>query len=164
MQVFDLVLKNEERRCYFARGGKVTKTPPGDGFVSTFAQRVLTVTHPTPSGLRPSPPDRGSRPPGPLFYGGRIPVFLGTFVRRAKSEWRLLLFPAHWGLVRSKFAECYILLHAASLGKARADGLLSRADETSAPTKRLPVLCVGAGVSPARRLLPRPHRNNAPPF
>ena len=112
----------------------------------------------------PTPPDRGSWPPGPLFYGGRIPVFLGTFVRRAKSEWRLLLFPAHWGLVRSKFAECYILLHAASLGKARADGLLSRADETSAPTNRLPVLCVGAGVSPARRLLPRPHRNNAPPF
>ena len=54
MQVFDLVLKNEERRCYFARGGKVTKTPPGDGFVSTFAQRVLT------GGLSPDPYLRGT--------------------------------------------------------------------------------------------------------
>ena len=39
--------------CYFAHGGKVTKTPPGPPSVSTFAERVLT------SGLPRAP-----------FYGG----------------------------------------------------------------------------------------------
>ena len=58
------------RRCYFARGGKVTKTPPGDGFVSTFAQRVLTVTHPTPSGHSGHLPLIGGVGPRTPVYGG----------------------------------------------------------------------------------------------
>ena len=42
--------------CYFAHGGKVTKTPPGPPSVSTFAERVLT----------------GGLPRTPCFYGGTL--------------------------------------------------------------------------------------------
>ena len=57
---------------------------------------VLLVAHPTPSGLRPSPPDRGSRPRTPV-YGG-YPLGLAESFRRAKSGARECnSFRPHWG-------------------------------------------------------------------
>src|SRR5699024_114730 len=78
---------------YFAHGGKVTKTPPGTAPDEHF---VLIVAHPTPSGLRPSPPDRGSRPRAPITgvtpWGGQNP----SGAQNLSGGLRFL--PAHWGL------------------------------------------------------------------
>ena len=50
----------------FARGGKVTKTPPGTAPDEHF---VLIVAHPTPSGPSGHLPLTGGVGPGSLFTG-----------------------------------------------------------------------------------------------
>ena len=87
-QILDWVryMQREFRRLraasYFARGGKVTKTPLGDAADGHFV----------PIGpLTPSPPLRGTRT-------GR---FQENF-RRAKSEGPSKFLPPHWGLAKRK--------------------------------------------------------------
>ena len=54
---------------------------------------------PIPSGLRPSPLDKGSRPPGPPFYGGPNQADLAVIAKARVAQ--LIAFPssfatAHW--------------------------------------------------------------------
>ena len=59
--------------------------------------------------------------PGPPFTG--VPYWrLGTFIRRAKSEWRTLLAAGPLGPARSKISNCPRYTDTAWLGKARAAG------------------------------------------
>ena len=110
----------------------------------------------------PSPPDRGSRPRTP-DYGGVSLRYAQKF-RRAKFEWILRRFPAHWGLVPSKFMSVCMLPHPAWCLPTRlvrwwsAGGrspLLQRETDlcknggpvrTPAPTPRTKWLSVGADV------------------
>ena len=55
--------------AYFARGGKVGKTPPGTAPMSAYAERALKVAFPTPSGPSGHLPLTGGVGPGPLFTG-----------------------------------------------------------------------------------------------
>ena len=75
------------RECYFAHGGKVTKTPPGTAPMSAYAQRALIVAFPrTPFTGDALLEDRLLRPAAP------------------KTRPCVLLAPAHWGLPRLKLA------------------------------------------------------------
>ena len=77
----------------------------GTASVSTYAQRVLTGGLPYPLWpFGPSPPDRGSRPQTPCFTG--VPYCgTGSFIRRAKSEWRPPLAAGPLGPENAKFGE-----------------------------------------------------------
>ena len=82
--------------CYFARGGKVTKTPPGDG----SDERLRGAgAH---SHLSPGPP----------FYGGGSLQVFGRF-RRAKSRSVSVLLSGHRAFLPTKFVSCCCLLHTA---------------------------------------------------
>jgi len=76
--------------CYFARGGKVTKTPPGVSFDEHMACASV----------------HRRRPPGPPIYGG-VSLWPLCNPRRAKSRPVSVLFSAHWGLLPSKFVSAY---------------------------------------------------------
>ena len=82
--------------CYFARGGKVTKTPPGGSFDEHMACASV----------------HRRRPPGPPIYGG-VSLWPLCNPRRAKSRPVSVLFSAHRGLLPSKFEGIYILTHTA---------------------------------------------------
>ena len=79
----------------FARGGKVTKTPPG--FAPRSTVPVLQVAHPTPSGPSGHLPLTGGVGPGP-HYGGRPPEKL-CFISGAQNLTGGSKFPpGHWAL------------------------------------------------------------------
>ena len=63
---------------YFARGGKVGKTPPGDAAGANFVRHV---------GLPPDP-----------RYGGRIPVKVSSISGAQNLSGFLRLHPGHWAL------------------------------------------------------------------
>ena len=59
--------------------------------------------------LRRAPSRSGrSKSPHPLdpHLRGTPSWFLGSLIRRAKSEWSFRFFPGHWALVPSKFGWC----------------------------------------------------------
>ena len=66
---------------FFPSDGKETKGSPGDGSGWALPHPYSPV--PIPSGLRPSPLDKGSRPPVP-HYGSALLLVAQPF-RRAKS-------------------------------------------------------------------------------
>ena len=78
--------------CYFAHGGKVTKTPPGPPSVSTFAERALI------GGFPPDPDLRGRATLGcQIVPAGKIKICFrptlgpqGPFA--IKICWHMLLF------------------------------------------------------------------------
>ena len=88
---------------------------------------------------RPGPPDYGS---GSLWPDSPF--------RRAKLEWILRRFPAHWGLVPSKFVSVCSLTHTAWCLPTCSVRRWSCGRPKAAPTKRLRVPRVGADVSSAR--------------
>ena len=98
---------------YFARGGKVGKTPPGDGSDERLrAAGAHSYLVPTPSG--PSghlPLTGGVGPRSPCCGSGYLWVF-GKF-RRAKSRSVPVLFSAHRGLLPFKFGCSCVLMHTA---------------------------------------------------
>ena len=79
---------------YFAHGGKVGKTPPGTAQDERFA---LIFALPIPSGLRPSPLDKGSRPRTPLRGDAYLLGCVKFPARGNLSGWSKFP-PAHWGL------------------------------------------------------------------
>ena len=87
-QILDWVRYTQREFCrlraasYFARGGKVTKTPLGDA-----ADRHFVPIGP----LTPSPPLRGTRT-----------CKIEENFRRTKSEWPSKFRPPHWGLAKRK--------------------------------------------------------------
>ena len=96
------------RRVSFPAMGKKPKDRRGtaqDGHsVSIFAL-------PIPSGLRPSPLDKGSRPPVP-HYGGRVPARLCKISGAQNLSGDLRFLPGHWALASPKFQSVRFLFHA----------------------------------------------------
>ena len=72
--------------AYFARGGKVGKTPPGTAPMSAYAERALKVAFP--------------RTP---VYGGHLPVFMAITFRRQNHDCLPFLPRGHRPLPGLKF-------------------------------------------------------------
>ncbi len=72
---------------------------------------ALIFALPIPSGLRPSPLDKGSRPPVP-HYGGRVPARLCKISGAQNLSGDLRFLPGHWALASPKFQSVRFLFRA----------------------------------------------------
>ncbi len=143
-QILDWVryMQREFRRLraatYFARGGKVGKTPLGDAADGHFV----------PIGpLTPSPPLRGTRT-----------CKIEENFRRAKSEWPSKFLPPHWGLTKRKIKAGAISVLCLALPSSRLLSLGVGAAHRGPPNfdMKLDQLRVGADVpiGPSLGVLP----------